>query len=214
VPTRIGPPRLGALATADLDAIAERLCRARNPAIVAAEDVHWHGASSALRDLADALDAAVYAAPYTGVLPLDAASARFAGYLSPGFRSIGARLAEHDLIVFAGGRTLRTTLYAEIDLPQPKIWLGDDPSVLALGAEFERAHLVDLRAALSALAGAAAERRGAAAPERPARRESARPESRPGALHPTLAVKAVLEGFRDAIVFDEAGLSTSDVRQW
>ena len=33
------------------------------------------------------------------------------------------------------------------------------------------------------------------------------------ALHPTAAVHAVLERYRDAIVFDEAGLSTSDVRQ-
>lgn len=130
-PADVAPPRLGGLAAADASALAQRLAQARNPAFVAAEEVYWHGASAELRALAETLAAPVYVAPYTGALPLDAASVAFGGYLSPSFASIGARVSEHDLVVFAGGRTLRTTLYSAPALPQAKVWLGDYPSVLA-----------------------------------------------------------------------------------
>ena len=142
VPAAVQPARLGGLTDACAEDLAQRLCRARNPAFIAAEEVHWHDAGGVLRELADRLCAPVYVAPYTGVLPVDATSDAFGGYLSPSFGSIGARLAEHDLLVFAGGRTLRTTLYSPIDLAQAKIWLGDDPSVLAPTGEYESAHLV------------------------------------------------------------------------
>ena len=40
------------------------------------------------------------------------------------------------------------------------------------------------------------------------------PPAQSGTLHPTRAIAALLEAHRDAIWFDESGLSTSDVRQW
>ena len=209
-PAAITPARLGGLDPAAAGAIATRLREARNPAFIAAEEVHWHGAAAELRAAAEALGAPVYVAPYTGVLPIDTASSAFGGYLSPGFGSIGARLAGHDLLVFAGGRTLRTTLYSEVDLPQPRIWLGDDPGVLALGHEYEAAHLVDLRSALHALRAAC---EPGPRPQRRWRAQPAMPSQTGDSLHPTIAVEAVLDRYRDAIVFDEAGLSTSDVRQ-
>lgn len=208
------PARLGNLSTSSVDEIAQRLCQARNPAFVAAEEVHWHDAAEPLRILAEQLSAPVYVAPYTGVLPLDAVSAAFGGYLSPSFASIGARLAGHDLLVFAGGRTLRTTLYSVLELPQEKVWLGDDPAVLAPAGEFEAAHLVNLRAAFGAIGAAVARRLQAAArTPRRYRPELVLPDGAPGSFHPTTAVHALAQAFVDAIVFDEAGLSTSDVRQ-
>ncbi len=214
IPTAVQPARLGGLTDACADDLAQRLCRARNPAFIAAEEVHWHDAAGVLRELADQLGAPVYVAPYTGVLPVDATSAAFGGYLSPSFGSIGARLAEHDLLVFAGGRTLRTTLYSPIDLAQAKIWLGDDPSVLAPAGEYESAHLVDLREAFARMSAAVAERLPTAPRERRRQRpELMLPPEAAGVFHPTAAVHALLQAYPDAIVFDEAGLSTSDVRQ-
>jgi benzoylformate decarboxylase len=40
------------------------------------------------------------------------------------------------------------------------------------------------------------------------------PQSAPGIFHPTRAVASLLEAYPRAVYFDEAGLSTSDVRQW
>jgi benzoylformate decarboxylase len=214
IATAVEPARLGGLAAAAADDLAQRLCRARSPAFVAAEEVHWHDASAALRALAEQLGAPVYVAPYTGLLPIGAASAAFAGHLSPSFGSIGARLAGHDLLVFAGGRTLRTTLYSPLDLPQEKVWLGDDPTLLAPAGEYEAAHLVDLRAAFTAI-GAALAAHLPAQPRSPRRHrpELALPPETPGVFHPTAAVHALAQAFPGAIMFDEAGLSTSDLRQ-
>jgi benzoylformate decarboxylase len=214
LPCAVTPARLGGLDSTAVDAIAARLCEARAPAFVAAEEVHWHDAAGALRALAEHLHAPVYVAPYTGALPIDAASGAFGGYLSPSFGSIATRLAGHDVLVFAGGRTLRTTLFSAPSLPQRKIWLGDDPTVLAPGGEYESAHLVDLRTASSQLHAAVVERSRAIPREpRSARPELMLPPETSGVFHPTAAVHALLQAFPGAIVFDEAGLSTSDVRQ-
>ena len=210
-PTAVTPARLGGLATDAAVALAQRLAAARSPAFIAAEEVCWHEAAGELRALAEALGAPVYAAPYTGLLPIDAASPAFGGYLVPSFAGIGAALVSHDLLIFVGGRTLRTTLHSEAALTQPKIWLGDDPSVLALGSEYAAAHLVDLRAALQALREAC---QPASRPQRRWRPELPALPASGDALHPTVAVQALLARYRDAIVFDEAGLATSDVRQW
>ncbi len=212
-PSAVKPARLGALDIDDASRIADMLSQAKNPAFIAGEDVHWHDASAALRTLAESLDAPVYVAPYTPVLPIDASSSSYAGYLSPGFSGIADRLSQHDAVLFVGQRTLRTTLFAEIRLPQVKCWLGDDPTALPLGDEFQSAHLTDIRQALSAIHGALGERRRATASPRRWRFEVDLPTAK-HPFHPTLAVSAVLEAFKDALIFDESGLSTSDVRQW
>jgi benzoylformate decarboxylase len=200
---------------ADCAELARVLCTARRPAFVAAEEVHWHDAAEPLRGLAEILDAPVYAAPYTGVLPLDASSHAFAGYLSPGFAAIGERLHDRDLVLFAGGTHLRTTLYSELRLPQPAIWLGDDATMLPPGGDYAAAHLVDLKQSLAALLERVAADRphGRASPQR-ARAQTTLPEAASDTLHPTLAVHALLAAFPHALLFDEAGLSTSDLRQW
>lgn len=213
VPTLVRPAVLGGIDAGAAQRIADLLGKARSPAFIAGEDVHWHDAASELRSLAEALDAPVYVAPYTPVLPIDAASPSYAGYLSPGFGGIADRLAPHDAVVFVGQRTLRTTLHAEIRLPATKCWIGDDPTTLPLGEEFVCAHLAHIKSSLAAVQ-AALERDGRA-PSTPQRRRFAMdlPAARTP-FHPTLAVHAVLDAFANALVFDEAGLSTSDVRQW
>ena len=212
-PSRCVPPRLGDLPADDAERIADLLCKAANPAFIAAEDVHWHGAAGTLRTLAEALHAPVHVAPYTAVLPIDAESAAYAGYLSPAFANISERLAAHDVLIFVGGRTLRTTLYSEARLPQKAVWLSDDP--MLLHEVTESAYLVDLDRALTAIGAAIAGRKARSARAGARwRRELQLPPCDSAVLHPTRAIHKLLGAFPDALIFDESGLSTSDVRQW
>ena len=110
-------------------AYAQFLSSAKRPAIVAAEDVHWSDAAKALEALAAAYAAPVYAAPYTGVLPISASSPWYAGYLPPSMKQIAERLEDRDALLFLGGRGLRTTLYSEAAFPGRKAWIGNDPAV-------------------------------------------------------------------------------------
>ncbi len=192
---------------------ARFLASAKRPVFIAAEDVHWNDASSALEKLAAACGAPVYAAPYTGVLPVSSRSPCYAGYLPPSLTQIAARLESHDAVLFVGGRGLRTTLYSEAALPRRKAWLGTDSTVQASDGEFELAYVADLRGALGEITSRLGKKR-AAAKHAPSRQPLDLPAAKRGALHPTRAVAALLERFHDAIWFDESGLSTSDVRQW
>ncbi len=215
VPATLTPARLGGLEQTEASRIADLLCNARSPAFVAAEDVHWHNAAPALRALAESLDAPVYVAPYTGVLPIDAQSPAYAGYLTPGLGRVSERLAAHDALAFIGGRTLRTTLFSAPRLPQTKVWLGDDPTLMPMGEEFMAAYLIDLRQALAAIHMAAAGRgRRAPAALKSWRSEAALPPHDSSIFHPTRAIHALVQAFPEALIYDEAGLSTSDVRQW
>jgi benzoylformate decarboxylase len=215
MPTAVNPPRLGGLAPQDATRVADLLCGARSPAFIASEDVHWHGASPALRELAESLSTPVYVAPYTGVLPIDAESVAYAGYLPPGFAQVSECLATHDALVFVGGRTLRTTLFSALQLSQTKVWLGDDPTHLPVGDEFITACMVDLQHALTAIRMAASGRARAHETARTSWRSEAEIPAYDSTLfHPTRAVHKILRTFTDALIFDESGLSTSDVRQW
>ncbi|MDB5864452.1 MAG: hypothetical protein JWO70_2258 [Betaproteobacteria bacterium] len=206
-------PSLPSLDAASADEYASFLSTAKRPALIAAEDVHWSGAAEALENLAERLQAPVYAAPYTGVLPISAASPWYAGYLPPSLTQISERLADRDALIFVGGRGFRTTLYSAASLPQRKAWLGADASVQASDGEFDLARLADIDGSLRAIA------QRLPARERSARSASLRPSleipaESSRALHPTRAVAALLERYGDAIWYDESGLSTSDVRQW
>ncbi|MBM3358846.1 MAG: hypothetical protein FJY54_14115 [Betaproteobacteria bacterium] len=212
-PAAVAPPRLGGLGERGARAYSRFLARAKRPAIVAAEDIHWDDAGGALEALARRFAAPVHVAPYTGVLPVASSSRCYAGYLPPSFKQIAERLTAHDALLFVGGRGLRTTLYSEAKLPQRKAWIGADSSVLAPDGEFELARVASIRDALGEILKAA---RGS---RRTAARSSIRPKipvpaAGAAALHPSRAIHALLERFQEAIWVDESGLSTSDVRQW
>jgi benzoylformate decarboxylase len=210
VPCEVHAPRLTAFDLATADAYAAFLASAKRPALIAAEDVHWTGASEALATLAERLRAPVYAAPYTGVLPIASSSPWYGGYLPPSMKQMGERLRDHDALLFVGGRGMRTTLYSEGDLPRRQAWIGSEATVQGSG-EFELAHIADVRTSLLAIV----ERLPKAAERaRGAKLELEIPARDADRLHPTRAVAALLERFADAMWFDESGLSTSDVRQW
>ena len=211
-PCRVAAPALSSLSAEDAKRYARFLSSASNPALIAAEDVHWSNAGPALEKLAARLGAPVYAAPYTGVLPVSAASSCYAGYLPPSLKQIADRLAPHDALLFIGGRGFRTTLYSEAALPQRKAWIGNDPYVQTPGGEFELARIADAGHAISSIVESLKPARGEPATA------SLRPHlalpARQTILHPTRAVHALLQRYRSAIWLDESGLSTSDVRQW
>ncbi len=73
-PTPVQAPALSGLDAASADEFARFLSSAKRPVVVAAEDVHWSGAADVLERLAERLHAPVYAAPYTGVLPISSKS--------------------------------------------------------------------------------------------------------------------------------------------
>jgi benzoylformate decarboxylase len=215
IPAEVTAPALSALGAQEAKRYARFLMAAKNPALIAAEDVHWNHASAELEALATLLGAPVYAAPYTGVLPVSSRSACYAGYLPPSLKQIAEKLAAHDALLFVGGHGLRTTLYSEARLPQAKAWIGNDSGVLTVDGEFELASICNVRGALRELTqcikSAGRKRAAVRASLRPA---VALPEQQLTVLHPSRAVRAALEKFRDALWIDESGLSTSDVRQW
>jgi len=211
-PAPVTAPKLPGLDEDTAEAYARFLADAKSPALIAAEDVHWSGASQALEALASAAAAPVYVAPYTGVLPISAASPWYAGYLPPSLAQIVERLDRHDALLFVGGRGLRTTLYNEAHLGQRSAWIGTDTRVQAPGGEFGLACIADLAHALRAVA--ARSRKPAASVPATLRPNVELPAPGTAALHPTRAIHALLACFPDAIWFDESGLSTSDVRQW
>jgi benzoylformate decarboxylase len=209
-PVAVNAPSLAGLAGEEAAAYARLLSSARRPAIIAGESVHWHDAAAELAALAAALDAPVYAAPYTGMLPVDASRACYAGYLPPSFQAISERLAGHDLLLYAGARGFRTTLFNEPKLAQRKLWLGDDPAVAGESGEFDPARIAALKPSLARIAATL----GGASGTSPHRPHAALPAADPGKLHPARAIHALLERYRDATLVDESGLSTSDVKQW
>jgi benzoylformate decarboxylase len=214
--TVVQPPVLAGLDAAAVEDYAQFLTAAKSPAMIAAEDVHWSAAGAEkLENLADHLHAPVYAAPYTGVLPISARSRWYAGYLPPSFKQIAERLRDHDALLFLGGRGLRTTLYSEAQLPQPMAWIGTDARVQPGYGEFRIARVADIAHALRAIDSTLRARRPTPKPRAGSARAALEiPSAKSGALHPTRAVAALLDRYDDAIWFDESGLSTSDVRQW
>jgi benzoylformate decarboxylase len=212
-PAAVVAPRLPGLDAELGERYARFLDSAKHPVLIAAEDVHWSGAAAALEALAQRIGAPVFAAPYTGVLPVASTSNVYAGYLPPSLKQIAERLAAHDAMLCVGGRGFRTTLFSEASLPRRVAWIGTDPAVQAGGGEFELAAIADPRRALETIGQHLGKARGeikAAAP----RAALDLPSAHKGTLHPTHAVATLLERYRDAIWFDESGLSTSDVRQW
>ena len=208
-PGAVTVPSLSGLSADDARGFAQFLGAATRPALIAAEHVHWADASAELEQLAQLLDAPVYVAPYTGILPLAASAPCYAGYLAPSRASIAQQLAGHDALLLLGGTGLRTTLFSAEVLPQRKAWLGSDPDLDWDEDEFELARIADLKASLAQIAAALQPVRASKTAFRP---PLELPVSPSASLHPTRAVDAILKSFSHALLIDESGLSTSDVK--
>ncbi len=159
------------------------------------------------------LCAPIYVAPYTGVLPISSNSPWYAGYLPPSFSQLAERLVNHDILLFVGGRGLRTTLHSEAKLKSKMAWLGNNANVIPIGDEFQLSCSVDLRLALNQIENQLSDKkRKKTAPLK--RQAFDLPPLGKDEMHPTRAVHVLLRHFSDALWVDESGLSTSDVREW
>jgi benzoylformate decarboxylase len=208
-PGLVRPPMTSGLTAADARRYATWLTKARSPVIVVTEEVYWSGASSEVEALAAALDAAVYAAPYTGVLPVSSRARAYSGYLPPSFAQIAQRLEHHDAMLVLGGRGFRTTLYSDTRIAARKAWIGHGPDVPGFDGGLELACVADTAHAVRAIQDALPRRaRKTTALQRVALRVPHAGE----ALHPTRAIDMLLSRYRRSLWIDESGLSTSDVR--
>ncbi len=208
-PQAVTLPALAGLAADDVQAYANFLASAKNPALIAADDVHWANASGELQRLAETLGVPVYVAPYTGMLPLAASSPSYAGYLAPSLASIAQQLASHDALLMTGGCGWRTTLYSDAPLPQRRAWLGCDADFNWDAGEFELARISGLKQSFAQITSALKPSRATSAAYRP---PLEMPPPHGSTLHPTRAVDAILKTFSKALLVDESGLSTSDVK--
>ncbi len=207
-PSRLGVPLAPGLSADDARRYASWLAKSRHAAVIVTEEVYWSDAGKEVEALASALGASIYAAPYTGALPVSSGGTCYAGYLPPSFAQIAQRLEHHDAMLVLGGRGFRTTLYSDARIAPRKAWIGHGPEVPVFDGGLDLACVADSRAAVKAILGALRRRRG---PKRAARQASLRPP-RTDALHPTRAIRMLLARYRNSVWIDESGLSTSDMR--
>jgi len=222
------PTRIDARTRPSDDALAElarRLLAAKNPVIVAGQELSVHDAFAEATELAELLGAAVYqqTVPYAAQYPT--AHRAYLGALTRVQKSIRAALEPFDLLVCLGADLLRTSVYSPLD-PLPaglpvihvseRDWeMGKNHSTeLALHANVKEtlcALLPLLRQMRGADAAAAAERRLAALAPRNwrAQRDKARvaalevAEEKP--VDPRYLMLRFAEALpKDAVVVEEA----------
>ncbi|MFC4336470.1 benzoylformate decarboxylase [Salininema proteolyticum] len=109
-----------------LDAIAERLDSARNPALVFGGEVDWDESVSAAVRLAEATGAPVWSAPVEGRLCFPNDHPLYRGALEPATGLIAETLSPHDLVLVAGAPVFKYYPY----VPGP--WLAPATDLLHL----------------------------------------------------------------------------------
>lgn len=208
-PRRIFQPGLSGLTEEDAELYLRFLTDSQHLAVVASEEVYWDQAGTELEVLARATGAHIYAAPYTGVLPVSSAAQSFAGYLPPSKRKIERLLEAYDGLLFLGVTGLRTTLYSSGELLQVKAWIGEDPDVVVPDTEYKIARVADIKSALRQInAKLEPKVMGTDLPVRP----SYEWHETGAGTHPSTVVEKLLKMFSDSLLVDESGLSTTDVR--
>lgn len=137
-----------------LMALAQRLLGAKNPAIIAAQEVHTRDALNDLVAVAEALGCAVYnqSTPYVAVFPTE--HPQFMGELTRSQPKVRALLEAHDLLFVVGGDGLRMSLAHALDpLPEgmPIVQVGTRDWELAKNYHTELALDADVKTTLAAL---------------------------------------------------------------
>ncbi len=208
-----------------LAALARRLLAAKNPVIIAGQELSTHDAFAEATELAELLGAGVYqqTVPYAAQYPT--AHRAYLGALTRVQKSIRAALEPFDLLLCLGADLLRTSVYSPLEplpagLPVVHVserdWeMGKNfPTELAVRANVKetlRALLPLLRQMRGADGGAAAERRLAALAPRnwSAQRDKARvaalevAEEKP--VDPRFLMLRFAEALpKDAVVVEEA----------
>lgn len=143
--------------------LADAIIQSRSPAIVAGDDVARRGAEQALVELAECAGAAVYHEGLRQHMPFPNRHPNHCGALGFEADAIRAVLAQHDLVILAGGPFFEEVWYdpgSSIPAQTRLAQLADSPDVLARNQELAVGLLGDLGASLGALPPVLAERGG------------------------------------------------------
>jgi benzoylformate decarboxylase len=139
---------------AALQALAARLIRARNPAIIAGHELATRDALAEAARFAETLGAAVYqqTAPYAAQYLSEHPT--FMGALNRNQRQVREKLSAHDLLVCVGADVLRMSVWSTVDpLPEgmPVIQIGERDWELAKNYPAEIAIHANVKETLRAL---------------------------------------------------------------
>ena len=106
---------------ASLERLAAALLEARNPVIVAGQELSTHDAFAEAAELADVLGAAVYqqTVPYCAQFPT--AHRAYLGALTRNQKQVRAMLEAHDLLLCLGADLLRMSVYSPVSPVPPGI---------------------------------------------------------------------------------------------
>jgi benzoylformate decarboxylase len=106
---------------ASLERLAARLLEARNPVIVAGQELSTHDAFAEAAELAELLGAAVYqqTVPYCAQFPT--AHRAYLGALTRNQKQVRATLEAHDLLLCLGADLLRMSVYSPVSPVPPGI---------------------------------------------------------------------------------------------
>jgi benzoylformate decarboxylase len=102
-----------------LRTLADRLLAARNPVIVAGQELAAHDAFGEAGELAELLGAAVYASSVAYGAQFPTAHPAFMGSLTRNQKQVRATLEPHDLLVCLGADLLRMSVYSPVE-PLPE----------------------------------------------------------------------------------------------
>jgi benzoylformate decarboxylase len=141
-------------ADATLDRLVQRLLKARNPAILAGQELAARDAFAEAAELAELLGAAVYASsiPYSAQFPAEHPA--FMGTLTRAQKQVRATLEPHDLLLCLGADLLRMSVYSPVEpLPEslPVIHVSERPHELGKNYRTDLAVQADVKQTLLSL---------------------------------------------------------------
>ncbi len=156
--------------------LAAKLLAARNPVIVAGQELALHDAFAEAAELADLLGAAVYQQPIHYCAQFPSAHPAYLGALTRTQKQVRAALEAYDLLLCLGADLLRMSVYSPVTpLPEglPVIHISERDWELGKNYPTELALRANVKETLRALLPLLRERRSGAAAEAAARRLAA-----------------------------------------
>ncbi len=159
-----------------LEHLAATLLDARNPVILAGQELAIHDAFAEAAELAELLGAAVYQQPIPYCAQFPTAHAAYLGALTRNQKQVRAALAPFDLLLCLGADLLRMSVYSPLaPLPEgmPVVHISERDWELGKNYPTELALRANVKETLRALLPLVRERRSPAAAEQAARRLAA-----------------------------------------
>jgi len=179
-----------------LEQLAARLLSARNPVILAGQEISIHDAFAEAGELAELLGAAVYQQPIPYAAQFPTAHPAYIGALTRSQKQVNATLAPYDLMLCLGADLLRMSVYSPMaPLPEslPVVHISERDWELGKNYPTELALQANVKETLRALLPLLRARRSAAAVEGAAQRLAALKSKNWTALREKARAKAMLQ---------------------